>query len=128
LKTLAFLIGLCIMGVGAVGILAPAGLVWIAHRADAPVNLYVVTAIRVAFGLFLLSVAAASRAPSTLRMVAVIPLAAAIAMPIVGADRARATIEWWTQQGSFIVRLTGLPLLALGGFVAYACAPARRAA
>jgi len=126
-KTLAFVIGLRITGVGAVGILAPSGLVWIAHRADAPVYLYVVAAIRLASGVLLLSAAPASRAPMTLRAVAVIPLVAAIETPFVGVERARATIEWWTQQGSGVVRLTGIPLLALGGFVAYACAPARRA-
>ena len=98
-KTLAFVIGLCIIAVGAVGILAPSGLVWIAHHADAPVDLYVIAAIRVAFGVLLLSVAPASRAPRTLRAVAVIPLVAAIATPFVGVERARATIEWWTQQG-----------------------------
>jgi hypothetical protein len=93
-KTLAFVIGLCIFAVGAVGILAPSAFVWIAHHADAPVNLYVITAIRVAFGVLLLLVASASRAPKTLRAVALIPFLAAIAMPIVGTERARATIEW----------------------------------
>jgi hypothetical protein len=127
-KTVAFVIGLGIAAVGAGGILAPSAFIWIAHRADAPVNLYVITAIRVAFGVLLFSVASTSRAPRTLRGVAVIPLLAALAMPIVGAERARATIEWWTQQGFGVIRLTGIPLLALGGFVAYACAPARRAA
>jgi len=42
--------------------------------------------------------------------------------------RARAIIDWWLQQGLGVVRLTGVLVLALGGFVAYACAPARRAA
>ena len=125
MKILAFVIGLCIIAVGAVDILTPSGLVWIAHRAAAPADLYAIAAIRVAFGALLLSVASTSRAPRTLRAVAVIPLAAAVATPFVGVDRARATIEWWTQQGSFVLRLTGIPLLALGGFVAYACAPAR---
>lgn len=126
MKTLAFVIGLCIFAVGAVGILAPSALVWIAHHADAPVNLYVITAIRVAFGVLLLLVASGSRAPRTLRAVALIPFLAAIAMPIVGTERARATIEWWTQQGSGVIRITGIPLLALGIVVAYACAPGRR--
>ena len=41
---------------------------------------------------------------------------------------ARGAIEWWLQQGSSVLRLTGVLVLALGGFVAYACAPIRRAA
>jgi hypothetical protein len=69
-----------------------------------------------------------SRAPKTLRVVAFIPLVAGIATPFVGIERAQTVIEWWTHQGSGVVRLTAVPLLALGGFIAYACAPARRAA
>jgi len=127
-KTLAFAIGLLISGVGTVGILAPSGLVWIANHTVAPVELYVIAAVRVAFAVLLISVAPASRAPKTLRLVAVIPFVAAIATPFVGVERAPAIIEWWSQQGSGLLRLSAIPLLALGGFVAYACAPARRAA
>jgi hypothetical protein len=127
-KTLAFVIALCIVAVSTVGILAPSSLVWLAHRALAPAALYAVAGIRVAFGIILISAAPASRTPRTLRALAAIPLLAAAATPIVGVERAPAIIEWWTQQGLGVVRLTGVPLLAFGGFVAYACAPARRAA
>jgi hypothetical protein len=127
-KTVAFVIGLCIFAMGAVGILAPSAFIWIAHHADAPVDLYIISAFRFAFGVLLLAVASTSRAPRTLRVVALGPILAAIALPFVGVERARATIEWWTLLGSGVIRLTGIPLLALGGFIAYACAPARRAA
>ena len=127
-KTLAFVIGLLITAFGALGILAPSGLVWIAQHSVTPVQLYGIAAVRVAFGVLLISVAAASRAPKTLRVVALIPLVAGIATPFVGVERAPAIIQWWSQQGSGVVRLTALAVLALGGFVAYVCAPARRAA
>jgi hypothetical protein len=116
------------LAVGAIGIFAPSRLVWIAQRFTTPVDWYALTAVRVAVGGLLVSVAKASRAPTALRVVALIPLVAALAMPFVGVERARATIEWWSLQGSGIVRLSAMPLLALGGFIAYACAPARRAA
>jgi hypothetical protein len=127
-KTLAFVIGLYLLAVGAIGIFAPSSLVWIAQRFATPVDWYAIAAVRVAFGVLLISVAKASRAPRTLRVVAFIPLVAALATPFVGVERARAIIEWWSLQGSGFVRLSVIPLLALGGFVAYACAPARRAA
>jgi hypothetical protein len=47
---------------------------------------------------------------------------------LVAIERARAIIDWWTQEGPALVRLTGAGVLALGGFIAYACAPGRRAA
>ena len=88
MKTLVFVIGLFIVAFGAVVIIAPSAPILIAHRADAPLYLYIIAAIRVAFGVLLLSVVSASRTPRTLRVVALIPILAAIAMPIVGAQRA----------------------------------------
>ena len=130
-KALAFLFGLCIATVGAVGILAPSGLVWIAQHSVTSGAFYVVAMVRVAFGLVLISVASASRAPKALRLLGFVILIAGITTALtglLGIERARAIIEWWLQQGSGVVRLTGVLVLALGGFVAFACAPARRAA
>lgn len=127
-KTLALVIALCILVVAIVGILAPSSIVWLAQRALAPAALYAVAGIRLALAIVLISAAPASRAPRTLRALAGILLVAAIATQIVGVERAPAIIEWWTQLGLGVVRLTGILLLAFGAFVAYACAPARRAA
>jgi hypothetical protein len=130
-KTLAFVIGLLIVTVGAVGIIAPSSLVWIAEHSVTSGTFYVIATVRVAFGLILISVASVSRAPKTLRVLGYIILIAGITtalMGLVAIERAHAIIEWWLRQGSSVIRLTGIPVLALGGFVAYACAPARRAA
>lgn len=130
MKTLAFAIGLSILTVGVAGLIAPASLVWIARRFAAPVDWlwYTLAVIRVAFGVLLLFVAKVSRAPKTLRVVAFIPLAAGLAIPFVGVERAQATVDWWSMQGPGLVRLTTIAIMALGGFIAYACAPSRRAA
>jgi hypothetical protein len=130
-KTLAFVIGLLIVTVGAVGIIAPSSLVWIAEHSVTSGVFYVIATVRVAFGLILISVASVSRAPKTLRVLGYIILIAGITtalMGLVAIERAHAIIEWWLRQGSSVIRLTGIPVLALGGFIAYACAPARRAA
>jgi hypothetical protein len=129
-KALAFVAGLGMLAVGEIGLLMPSTLVWIAQRFGTPLQWYAIGAVRVAFGVLLLSVAATSRAPRTLRVVAFIPLLAglgALATPFVGIERARAILEWWSQLGPGYVRLSALSLLLLGGFIAYACAPARRA-
>jgi len=67
-KALAFVFGLCISAVGAVGILAPSGLVWLAQHSATPGAFYVIATVRIAFGLILISVASASRAPKALRV------------------------------------------------------------
>ena len=130
MKTLACVFGLCILTVGAVGILAPSSLVWIANHAVTSGAFYVVATARVAFGLVLVLVAPASRAPKALRVLGSVILVAGVVTALTGGlamGRARDSIEWWLAQGTVVVRLTGVPLLALGGFVAYACAPDRRA-
>src|SRR5260221_9427690 len=129
LKTLAFVFGLCIIAFGAVGILAPSGLVWIAQHFVTSGAFYVAAAVRIAFGLILISVASASRAPKALRVLGYVIVILGITTAVTGMvaiDRARGTIAWWIQQGSVVGRLSGVLLLALGGFVAFACAPARR--
>src|SRR5215831_19367605 len=119
------------MAVGAIGTIAPATLIWIAQRFGTPVEWSAIGAVRMAFGLLLLSVAKTSRAPRMLRVVAFLPLLAglgALATPFLWIERARATVDWWSQLGSGFIRLSVIPLVVLGGFIAYACAPGRRAA
>ena len=131
MKNLAFVVALLILAVGAVGILVPSGLVWIAQHSVTSGVFYVIAAVRVVFGAVLISVASVTRTPKTLRVLGYLVLIAGIATALTGLvaiERARAIIEWWLQQGSGGVRLAGALVLALGGFVAYACAPARRAA
>ena len=131
MKTLAFGVTLVIMAVGAVGVVAPSGLMWVAQHSLTSGAFYVIATARVAFGLVLISVASVSRAPRTLRVLGYVILIAGITTALTGLvamDRARAIVEWWLQQGSGVVRFTGVVVLAVGGFVAYACAPARRAA
>ena len=131
MKTLAFVFGLCISAVGAVGILAPSGLVWLAQHFVTSGAFYAIATVRIAFGLILISVASASRAPKTLRVLGYFILIAGIAtalMALVAMDRARVFIEWWLQQGAGIIRLACVLVLAIGAFLVYALAPARRAA
>jgi NO-binding membrane sensor protein with MHYT domain len=130
-KTLAFVLGLSIAAIGVVGMLAPSGLVWIAQHAVTSGAFYVIAAVRVAFGLILISVASASRLPKTLRIGGAVIVVAGIATALtglVGMERARTTIDWWLRQGAGTIRVTSAVLLAIGGFVAYACAPVPRAA
>ena len=128
MKTLAFMIGLFIAAVGAAGIIAPSGLGWIAGHSVTSGAFYAIAGGRIAFGLVLISAASASRAPTTLRVLGCIIVIAGITTAVMGLtamDRARAIIEWWMRQGTGVIRLTGIPILALGSFIAYACAPSR---
>jgi hypothetical protein len=119
------------MALGTLCLVGPAGPVWLAQHAVTPGIFCIIATVRVAFGLVLISLAPASRAPKTLRVLGYLILVAGVATALTGLvaiERARAMIEWWLQQGTGVVRLAGVLLLAVGGFIAYACAPGRRAA
>jgi hypothetical protein len=122
----AFGFGLGIATVGAVGTLAPSVLVWIAQQFVTSGAFYALAAVRVAFGLVLISAASTSRAPKALCILGYVIVIAGIGTALtglLGVTRAHAIIEWWLAQGSGVIRLSGLLVMALGGFVAYACAP-----
>jgi hypothetical protein len=130
-KTLAYVIGLFIASVGIVGLIVPSFLVWIAGHFVSSGAFYVVAVVRVAVGLLLISVAPDTRAPRTIRVLGGLLVIAGIGAAVtalVAIGRATAIIDWWLRQGSGVVRLTGIPLIILGGFVAYVCAPSRRSA
>jgi hypothetical protein len=130
-KTLAYVIGLFIASVGIVGLIVPSFLVWIAGHFVSSGAFYVVAVVRVAVGLLLFSVAPDTRAPRTIRVLGCLLVIAGIGAAVtalVAIGRASAIIDWWLRQGSGVVRLTGIPLIILGGFVAYVCAPSRRSA
>lgn len=131
MKNLAFVFGICIATFGVVGILSPSGLIWVAQHSVTSGVFYLIATVRVAFGLVLISVASASRAPRAVRVLGYVILIAGITTALTGLlaiGRAHAIIDWWLQQGSGLVRLTGILVIAFGGFIAYACAPARRTA
>jgi hypothetical protein len=131
MKTLAFVFGLCITAVAVVGILVPASLVWLAQRFATPGAFYGLAAVRIAFGLLLISVASASRAPKGLRVLGYVIAILGVTTALTGLTAigpARAAIDGWMHQSPAVLRLTGGLILALGGFIAYACEPTRRAA
>ena len=131
LKNLAFVAALLILAFGVGGVLEPSGLVWIAEHSMTSGVFFSVAAVRVAFGFVLISAASSSRAPKAIRIVGIVVMIAGITtavMALVGMGPAREIVEWWIQQGSVIVRLSAALILALGAFVAYACAPVRHAA
>lgn len=131
MKTLAFVCGLCISAVGAAALVVPSGLVWLAQQFVTSSAFYVIAAIRVAFGLILITAAPASRTPTALRLLGYLILILGITTALaasIAIEPSRSAIEWWLRQGPGVVRLTTVPILVLGGFVAYACAPVRSTA
>ncbi|HVH06143.1 MAG TPA: hypothetical protein VNE71_09120 [Myxococcota bacterium] len=131
MKAVAFGMGCSIAVVGGAGLVAPHVLLAIAAAFVAPgaVAFYGLAAVRIGLGVLLITVAPASRAPSGLRLLGVVVTLLGVTTAVAGlagAERARAMIEAWARLGPGVVRLTAVPILVLGGFVAFACAPGVR--
>lgn len=131
MKTLAFAFALGIAALGFLGIVDPPWLVALAGRFDTASPFYVLAAVRVAFGLLLISVAPTTRFPRAIRVVGFVAVGLGLAAGVGGllmAEQAHAAIEAWSQQGAGVIRVSAGLVLVFGGFIAYACAPTRRAA
>jgi hypothetical protein len=133
LKTSAFVIGLGICAIGVASIVAPSCLAGLAQQfaAAGAFAFYLVALVRIAVGLILILAAPASRSPKALRVLGCVVLIVGIATGLTGLmamGEAHSAIEWWLRQGTNAFRLAAFVILILGGFIAYACAPARRAA
>ena len=82
-------------------------------------GLWVATAIRAVFGLGLLAAAEDSKAPMLLRILGLIILVVAIAMPLLGLDRHRRMIDWWLARDRKIQIICGAASFVLGVVLIY---------
>ena len=127
MKLLGLLVALFIALIGLTGVFAPDRLMAIGQCSVTPSGIYVAAALRIGIGLVLALVAPVSRAPRTMRILGVIAVIAGVTTLFLGTERAQAILEWWSAQGPAFIRLGAGLALVLGGFIAYAVAPGRRA-
>lgn len=127
-KSIAFVLGTCVAALAIAGLLSPDVLIWIARRFDTSAAWLTLAAVRVTVGALLITAAPLSRFPRGLRVLgAVIVVLAILTLlaGVAGVEQASGAIDAWLAMGRTVVRLTALPVLALGGFIAYACSPGR---
>ena len=82
-------------------------------------GLWVATAIRAVLGLGLLAAASESKAPMLLRILGLIILIVAIAMPLLGLDRHRRMIDWWLARDRKIQIICGAASFVFGVVLIY---------
>src|SRR5438477_8716028 len=83
-------------------------------------GLWVATAIRAILGLGLLAAAEDSKAPMLLRILGLIILVVAIAMPLLGLGRHRRMIDWWLARDRKIQIICGAASFVFGVVLIYA--------
>jgi hypothetical protein len=77
-------------------------------------GMWVATAIRAVLGLGLLAAASDSKAPMLLRILGLLILIVAIAMPILGLERHRKMIDWWLARPRTVEMLCGAASFVFG--------------
>ncbi len=77
-------------------------------------GMWVATATRAVLGLGLLAAASDSKAPMLLRILGLLILIVAIAMPILGLERHRKMIDWWLARPRTVEMLCGAASFIFG--------------
>jgi hypothetical protein len=116
----AFILSLFIAGVGALGIAAPSHLLGFVRRFESPPGLFISAAIRILLGVTLLFSAPASLYPWAIRFLGIIFLVVGLLTPLIGINRFRRLLDWWSSQGYVFIRIWAGFALVLGLFMAYA--------
>lgn len=125
MRWLAIGFGGLFAAIGIVGLANPALLLKATNFTLTSTGLYVVAAIRVAFGLVLMGAAAASRMPRTLRILGAFIVLAGVITPLFGVERTRAIVSWWSMQSMAFMRTWISFAVAFGLFIIYAVTPPR---
>jgi len=120
-QIIVLLIGVTVIVLAGWGIFAPEKLMtFVASAMDKYWGIYIAVIVRLVLGSALIFVAPASLFPIVFQVFGVIAIVAAIALVLMGRERIRRFIAWWSDR--FSVRIVRLWLLfgtAFGGFLVY---------
>jgi hypothetical protein len=119
MTALALILCAAIAAMGVLVIVSPARSNDLTRLFADKTGLWVATAIRAVLGFGLLAAAADSKSPMLLRILGLIILLVAIAMPLLGLDRHRRMIDWWLARDRKIQIICGAASFVLGVVLIY---------
>jgi len=119
----ALVLSVFVCAFGALGIVSPPALLCIVRQFRSRAGLYAAAAFRVFLGLSLFLAAPTARAPEVVRILGVIIVVAGCILPLLGLERFRRILDWWSAQGPVSRRAWAGFALAFGLFLACAVAP-----
>jgi hypothetical protein len=125
MRRVAIAFGVVIAFIGIVGLVDPALLLAATSFTLTSLGLYIVAAIRIAFGLVLIGAATTSRMPRTLRILGSFIVLAGIVTPFFGVERIRMIVEWWSSQSIAFMRAWVSLAVIFGLFIIYVVTPRR---
>src|SRR3974377_1276690 len=105
MATAAFLLSIPVSALGALGLVSPRRLADFARGFLWSGGLYLAAVIRIVFGAVFVLAAPHSRFPEIVRVVGLLSILAGLLTPILGVDRQRRMLDWWTARGSLFMRI-----------------------
>lgn len=120
MKSLVVLLGVFLVGLGSSGIVAPASLARFVRLWRSPQGLWIAALLRVGFAAVLWRVAAESKAPIILEILAVVMLLAGLLLPLMGVERFIAVLDWWLLRPLLWQRIWLVFAAGLGSFLLWA--------
>lgn len=116
-------LGVFTLLMGVWGVLVPARLADFVARFGSKRGLWFAAGIRLVFGIALWFAAPASRAPLLLQVLGFAALVAAVVLPLMGVDRFKRLIDWWTALAPNAMRFNSLFAVAVGAAILWALLP-----
>jgi len=114
-------IGVTIIVLAGWGMLAPEKLMtFVTTAVDQPWGIYIAVIVRLVMGAALIVAAPASPFPVAFQVLGALAIVAAVALALMGRQRVRRFIAWWSERFSAsIIRLWLLFGMAFGAFLVY---------
>ena len=120
MATLVSLVGLALVFVGIFGIVSPQRLAATVQAWSAQARFLGAVAIRLFIGIAFLIAAPDTRFPTTILVLGIIALVAAVALIVAGSKRVDTMIQWWFRQPAGFTRAWSILAVLLGGALVYA--------
>ena len=111
------MVSILVMALGILGLASPAAMMAFVSHWESRTGLWVAAIVRVIFGVALWFAAPASRAVGVLRVVAVVSVAAAFVLPLVGVSRVQSFLAWWARRSPTFVRTWSAAAFIFGVFL-----------
>ena len=111
------MVSILVMALGVLGLASPAAMMAFVSRWESRTGLWVAAIVRVIFGVALWFAAPASRAAGVLRVLAVVSVAAACVLPLLGVSRVQSILVWWSRRSPAFVRTWSAAAFVCGAFL-----------
>ena len=112
-------IGALVLLLGLVGLVQPDRFRAMLGTMDSQVRFRLAVVTRLAMGALLWWLADELRHPHVMRILAVIAIAAAVGVLVIGRDRLDRMVNWWLSRSDGLLRVSALFAAAFGGYLVY---------